>query len=371
MSIHLLIVDDEEGSRDAVVFALKRRNRLWSFSTASSVEEAWALIESPPEELGPIDVILTDLNMGQSHPEGGVEVLHAAKKKDPFVMVLLFTAQEKLVDHEEIYRDGAFDCIEKNILGRAAWQEIEAKTKAAIHFREATLRQLREQEKAAAVRRFFDPRIYPAIREQPGFLEPKIRPATALFCDVRGFTRVSVLLESRPELVRGFLLDYYKVARSAVFAHNGIFDKLMGDAVMALFCGFGTAGSDFAARGATDAAEATLVLRQRFEKIRVEWQAKWEAHLGQAVAVALGCGLHTGQSLVGNLGLEGHEQFTAVGAHVNFAARLEQRAAPGQILLSEATAKRLPERFVTRSLGVARNIKNLPDQTICQLDGKR
>jgi len=88
-------------------------------------------------------------------------------------------------------------------------------------------------------------------------------------------------------------------------------------------------------------------------------------------AVALGCGLHTGQSLLGNLGLDGHEQLTAVGAHVNFAARLEQRAAPGQILLSEATASRLPESFATRSLGVARNIRDLPDQMIYQLDGKR
>lgn len=368
---HLLIVDDEEGSRDAVVFALKRRNRLWSFSTAASVEEAWTLIESPPEELGPFDVILTDLNMGQGHPQGGIEVLHAAKKKDPFVMVMLFTAQEKLVDHEEIYRDGAFDCIEKNILGKAAWQEIEAKTKAAVHFREALLRSLKEQEQASTLRRFFDPRLHAAIREQPGFLEPKPRVATALFCDVRGFTRVSVLLESRPELVRGFLVDYYQAARSAVFAYNGIFDKVMGDAVMGLFCGFGPAGSDFSARGAADAAAAALLLRQRFERVRAEWQAKWEDHLGQAAAVALGCGLHTGQSLLGNLGLDGHEQLTAVGAHVNFAARLEQRAAPGQILLSEATASRLPESFATRSLGVARNIQDVPDQMIYQLDGKR
>jgi len=371
MPVHLLIVDDEEGSRDAVVFALKRRNRLWSFSTASSVEEAWALIESPPAELGPIDVILTDLNMGQNHRKGGIEVLHAAKRKDPFVMVMLFTAQEKLVDHEEIYKDGAFDCIEKNMLGKAAWQEIEAKAKAAIYFREALLRSLKEQDQTATLRRFFDPRLHAVIREQPGFLEPKPRPATALFCDVRGFTRVSVLLEDRPDLVRGFLLDYYQVARSAIFAHNGIFDKLMGDAVMALFCGFGTAGGDFAARGASDAAAAALVLRQGFETVRAAWQAKWEAHLGQAVTVALSCGAHTGTSLMGNLGLEGHEQLTAVGAHVNFAARLQQRAAPGQILLSEATAKRLPESFVARSLGVARNMKDLPDQKIYQLDGKR
>jgi adenylate cyclase len=309
--------------------------------------------------------------MGQYHPEGGIEVLQAAKKKDPFVMVLLFTAQEKLIDREEIYRDGAFDCIEKNILGRAAWQEIEAKAKAAIHFRELLLSNLKEQGRESALRRFFDPSLYPAIREQPKFLDLKMRPVTALFADVRGFTRIVGLLESRPQLVEGFLLDFYQAARTAVFTHNGILDKLMGDGVMALFCGVGRGEGDFATRGAIDAVAAALELRQRFEGIRGQWQAQWQAHLGEAAAVALGVGLHTGQSLVGNLGLEDHEQFTAIGANVNFAARLEKRAPPGQILISEATAKRLPESYATTSLGVARGTKNIPDQMVLQLDGKR
>ena len=91
MQAHVLLVDDEEGPREALKFSLERKNKWWRITTASSVDEARRIIESPPPELGAVEVVLTDLVMGRDHPEGGIEVLEIAKKKDPFIMVILFT----------------------------------------------------------------------------------------------------------------------------------------------------------------------------------------------------------------------------------------------------------------------------------------
>ena len=262
MRAHVLLVDDEEGPREALKFALERKNKWWTISTARSVEEARRAIESPAAEHGPIDVVLTDLVMGRDHPEGGIEVLEIAKRKDPFIMVILFTAQDKRIDLEETYKGGAFACLEKNILGAVASKEISTKANAAIHFRQMLLSRLEHQEQFTTLRRFFDPRSLRAIIDRPSFLDLKLRPATVLFWDIRGFSGLCAALESHPDLIRGFLTEYYKAATAVVFRHNGILDKLMGDSVMALFCGFGPVGGDFAARSAADAAAAALMLRQ-------------------------------------------------------------------------------------------------------------
>ncbi|MHC4831746.1 MAG: response regulator, partial [Planctomycetota bacterium] len=169
MQPHVLIVDDEKEPREALEFALRRKNRTWTFSTAATVEEAAQLIESPLPDIAPIDVVLTDMLIGH-HTEGGIEVLDMAKKKDPLMMVIIFTAQEKSIDRAEIYKIGAFDCIEKTMQGKAAWHEISTKTEAAVHFRRLTLDHLQKQEREEKMRRFFDPRIFSALEKNPGFL---------------------------------------------------------------------------------------------------------------------------------------------------------------------------------------------------------
>ncbi len=367
MRAHVLLVDDEEGPREALKFSLERKNKWWVVTAAQSVDEARALIEAPPGEDGPFDVVLTDLVMGRDHPEGGIEVLEIAKKKDPFLMVILFTAHDKMIDLEEAYKEGAFDCIEKNILGTVAAKEISTKANAAVHFRNMLLSRLKHQEQFVNLRRFFDPRILRSVIDRPSFLELKMRPVTVLLFDLRGFSRLCVSLQSRPDLIRGFLAEYYKAATAVIFRHNGILDKFMGDTVMALFCGFGPAGGDFAARGAADAAGAALMLRE----VSAEFLRKWSPHAGGA-SLGLACGMHTAESLVGHLGIEIHGQFTAVGPQVNLASQLAKRAEAGRILLSQTTAEKLLESHDITALAVVRDLEKAPgEHTIYQLSGKK
>ena len=347
MQAHVLLVDDEEGPREALKFALERKNKWWKITTASGVDEARRILEAPSSG---VDVVLTDLVMGRDHPEGGIEVLEMAKKKDPFIMVILFTAHDKMIDPEEAYKEGAFDCIEKNIPGAVAAKEISTKANAAIHFRNMLLSRLRDQEKFFTLRRHFDPRILRAVIDKPGFLELKTRPATILFWELRGFAQLCHALGRNTGRIQGFLTDYYKASAAVVFRHNGILDKFMGETVMALFCGFGPASGDFAARSAVNAADAALMLREASADFLKKWQDHWNTLTGQEIPLGLTCSMHTGQFLIGNLGIEIHGQFTAIGPHVRVASELRQRASAGEILISAETAAKVGEAFTLEQL---------------------
>ncbi len=153
-----------------------------------------------------------------------------------------------------------------------------------------------------------------------------------------------------------------------IFRHNGILDKFMGDTVMALFCGFGPAAGDFAARGAADGAEAALLLRE----VSAEFLRKWAPHAGAGTPFGLACGMHTAESLIGHLGIEIHGQFTAVGPQVGLASQLAKRAEAGRILLSQATAEKLLERYDVTAVAVASDLEKVSgEQTLYQLAGKR
>ncbi len=366
MKAHVLIVDDDEAMRDSLVFSLQRENKYWTISVANGAEQARQIIRSPLEE--PIDVVLTDLVMG---PEGsGIDVLECAKGQDPFMMVIVFTAQEKELDRFEAYRHGAFDCIEKNQIGKRAWKEISVKANAAIDFRRLALSELESQKRLAVLSSFFDPRVFEAVQGDPKLLGVKMRPATVVFWDIRGFSHICNNLATRPELLRELMFEYYSLATDIIFRHHGILDKFIGDGIMALFFPLRPEDDD-KAYGAGHAASAALDLAARFRSIVSKWQAHWTAPGTVPKEVGLGCGMHTGKTLVGNLGTAQREQFTAIGPTVNFAARLETLAKPDQVLASQATVgflKRLADgapgglaaRFEIEPVGAVSNIKNMP-----------
>ena len=336
LQAHVLIVDDDPGARAATVTSLRRHNKLWSISEAATLDEARHLIQSPPAELGPIDVVLTDLVLGNNNG-GGIDVLEMAKRKDPFIMVILFTAQEKNLDRFEAYKHGAFDCIEKNILGGRAWQEISVKANAAINFRQLAKAQLADQKQLAHLSRFLDPRVLEQVVRDPRNLAVRQRRATVVFWDIRGWSELSQRLN--PQSLLGFVSDYYGFATEVVFRHGGILDKFMGDIVMAIFCDL--AAAEPAPHDARPAVEATLRLRGTFDKLCRKWGATAEG----SEPLGLACAIHTGDSLVGLIGPPDRGQLTAIGQHVNFAAKLRDHAQAGDFLLTEHTRLCLPPLY--------------------------
>ena len=152
---------------------------------------------------------------------------------------------------------------------------------------------------------------------------------TALFCDVSGSTALGEELD--PEVLRGVLNRYFEVIRGIIERHGGTVEKFIGDAVMAVF-GIPRVHEDDALRAVRAAAETGSGCR---------W---WPRRSG--VALRFRTGVNTGAVLMG----EGEN--LAIGDAVNVAARLEQAAEPGEIVLGEECLPRTlqlprPRRRVT------------------------
>lgn len=154
-----------------------------------------------------------------------------------------------------------------------------------------------------------------------------------LFADVRGSTGLAETMG--PGAFQKLLARFYREATDALVGRDGILDKFVGDEVVALFLPV-LAGHDHAAH-AIDAAKDLF---------------RATGHGSQAGPwIPLGAGVHTGLAYVGTVG-ETVTDFTALGDSVNVTARLASAAAPGEILVSaaSATAAELDPSLESRTL---------------------
>jgi class 3 adenylate cyclase len=141
---------------------------------------------------------------------------------------------------------------------------------------------------------------------------------TVLFCDVTGSTALGERID--PESLRRVMARYFETAKAIVERHGGTVEKFIGDAVMAVF-GVPTVHEDDALRAVRAAAE----LRGGLGELNDELEA------GYGTRLELRMGVNTGEVVTGT------EERLATGDAVNVAARLEQAARPGEVLLGEET----------------------------------
>jgi class 3 adenylate cyclase len=360
----ILIVDDESANATAYKRALELNMPSHIVKTASNENEADPLIKSED-----FDVIITDLAMIDD--KSGMRVLNSAKEKDPLIMVIIITAYADKMDRYAAFENGAFDCIAKSTPGLKTPEEIVAKTKTALFFRTMLQGQIEFQKKITVLKRYFDPKVFSKIDNNPELLSLKSRTVTIAFWDIRGFSRACEILKAHPQAISEFLKDYFQLASTIIFKHNGILDKFIGDGIMAIFGALN--GRD--AEGIEDAAfaaNAALELKSEFQILLNQWIDRWKFYSAQIIDIGLGCGLHTGECLVGNAGTEIRDQFTALGADVNLASRIEGRTGKSQILVSASTNHRLSGSFSFENRGVINDIKNIPgDYPVFELIGRK
>ena len=267
-------------------------------------------------------------------------------------MAILFTAKEKSLDRYAAFDYGAFDVVEKNIRGASASREINIKTRAAINYQTWS-------KKIAFMSRYFDPRVFDAIERDPSVLDMRNKTLTIVFWDIRGFSRLCESLKAHPQLIAGFLKDYCEVGARVIFEHTGVLDKFIGDGIMALFGALNPPGDSN--RGDTqNAVSCAIKLREEFKTVHEKWMKQWALYVPDSIEIGLGCGIHTGEVLVGNVGTGFREQFTALGPNVNFASRIESRSKSGQILLSQSAYAWLDGAVSTQEVDTISDIKNIP-----------
>src|SRR5690242_2910471 len=152
---------------------------------------------------------------------------------------------------------------------------------------------------------------------------------TILFADLRGYTEFSQTLGTGR--VQELLDIFYDECARAIWEHDGLLNKTIGDAVMAIF-NFPIARPDHA-RQAVSAARA-IQQRGAVRKAALVAQGFAPAVLG------IGIGIHTGMASCGEFGRI-HKDFAAIGDTVNLAARLQAAAQPGEVLASAAVLGKL------------------------------
>jgi len=352
---NILIVEDREDELKSYKLYLEDANLGWNIFTARNENEAKKILEDVRE----IDVIITDLLM---LTEGsGIDVLRLAKQKDPWVMVIIVTAFEEKLARYKAFELGAFDCFPKSAPGIKTAQEILVKAKTALRFREMGLNQIESQKKIDFLKRYFDPKVFGVIDKNPELLNIQSRTVTIVFWDIREFSSLCEILKAHPTLIAGFLRDYFKKASKVIFRHQGVLDNLIGDSVMAIFGALNSKDKE-GHQDAVNAVRASIELKESFHQILKNWMEQWVLYTPRTIDIGLGCGIHTGETLVGNVGTECRDQFTALGPHVNFAQRIESRASKGQILISASTKARISDHFELKKIDTISEVKNIPGE---------
>ncbi|MBA3732567.1 MAG: CHASE2 domain-containing protein, partial [Gammaproteobacteria bacterium] len=199
-------------------------------------------------------------------------------------------------------------------------------------------------------------------RQREEFLEggrplPQRLTATVLFSDLRGFTTVSERLD--PRALMDWLNAYMEAMAKIVMVHDGIVDKFIGDAIMAVF------GVPLARHTDTEiqqdavhAVDCAVTMERELTRLNTEWQSQGLPTIGMRI------GIFTGPLVVGSLGSSDRMEYTAIGDTVNIASRLESldkdsadpRSADSlcRILIGETTMKYLGGKYETAQVGAVR-----------------
>jgi class 3 adenylate cyclase/tetratricopeptide (TPR) repeat protein len=152
---------------------------------------------------------------------------------------------------------------------------------------------------------------------------------TVVFCDVTGSTALGERLD--PETLRRVMSRYFDEMRSALERHGGTVEKFIGDAVMAVF-GVPQIHEDDALRAVRAAAEMREALAALNKELERDHGVSLQARIG----------VNTGEVVSG----DASDESLVIGDAVNVAARLEQEAEPGSVLMGEDTVRLVRDAVV-------------------------
>jgi class 3 adenylate cyclase len=171
--------------------------------------------------------------------------------------------------------------------------------------------------------------------EHQTLFDAERRQLTVMFCDLVGSTALSRQLD--PEDLRDVMRRYQDAVAGAVTRYGGHVAKYLGDGVLAYF-GWPQAYEDQAERAVRAGLDAVSAVN--------------DAHVADERALEARVGIATGQVVVGDLvGESGRDLEAVSGETPNLAARLQQVAAPGQVVVGEATYRLVGQTFEVDNLG--------------------
>lgn len=186
------------------------------------------------------------------------------------------------------------------------------------------------------LRQYLSPDVAAAVIGDPtrARLGGEVQEVTILFADLGGFTAFSE--RTPPDEVVRLLNSYFEAAVPVVLGHGGTVVQFVGDALMAVF-NAPVAQPDHA----FEAVQAAVGFQAAVDAIALDDPDRPRFRIG----------LNTGPALVGNVGSDAVRNFAAIGDTTNLAARLQNFAAAGAVVIGLRTYELVADRVVARRLG--------------------
>lgn len=328
MSARILVVDDEPDLEMLVSQKFRRQIREgeMSFLFAGDGEEALSLLNGTAE----IDMVLSDINMPRMD---GLTLLKHLKELDDDLKAVIVSAYGDMTNIRTAMNLGAFDFVTKPI----EFDDLEVTIKKTMDdlnkLREAQRSREAAEQGKANLSRYFSPNLAQQLADDPEFFNHggERRELSFVFTDLASFTPLVEAME--PSVIMPLLNEYLDQMAEIVFSHGGTIDKIVGDAVHAMF-GAPLEQADHAER----AVACAMAMDSFAERFREGKNAK---------GVPLGVtriGVHAGLAIVGNFGGARYFDYTAHGDAINTAARLESanKQLGTRICVSAQIVERIP-----------------------------
>ncbi len=314
MRPRVLVIEDSEDIRYLLDALLRDRYEVM-LADSGNAGLALAVAAQRP------DIILLDVMMPDMD---GYEVLRRLGRdiRTADIPVIFLTALGSVEEEHRGLDLGATDYVTKPISPPVLLARLK------LHL-ERTAYARRLKDLAQQLSRYLAPQVYQSLFE--GSRQAEIRTQrkklTVFFSDIKNFTASTA--KWQPEEVTLLLNSYFSEMSAIAAEYGATLDKFIGDAIVIFFGDPQTLG---VREDALQCVRMAIAMQTRMEVLRRRWRG-----MGINKTFEIRIGINSGFCDVGNFGSELRMEYTIIGREVNLAARLEQAATPGEILISSET----------------------------------
>ncbi|MFH1079291.1 MAG: adenylate/guanylate cyclase domain-containing protein [Pseudomonadota bacterium] len=302
--IGLMVVDDEEGVRRSLRKVLEKDG--YDILMAENGEQA---VHIARENHNRLETVISDFKMPGMD---GLETLIEIGKINPEITRIMLTGYATM--------ESAIESVNAGIDGFLTKPFDNTELRAKV----------REYNVKKRLKQFVSEQIIAELQRDGRTMAPRNLTASILFIDIRGFSGLSETM-TPDELSEMLNVHYFSPLDNIIYEFNGTLDKHIGDSIMGVFGAPVTYGDD-----ALRAVASALSMVDEMKTINEKLEQK-----GRKISVGIGIG--TGEVMAGIFGSSRKKEYTIFGLPVVVAARLEQIARPGQILICEETYQRVQD----------------------------